>query len=238
MAIIACPECKQSVSDRASTCPHCGVAIAPGVNAREAAPPSTPAPPGGSMAWSSAATGAEEVAWEGSASPRLLVRELPAALWAVLVPPLVLWLLPQALHYLAGVRRELRGVIAEQRSAIQLAVVAAVVLFALSRLVRIALAYARLRGMRYRLTNQRLTVESGLLSKRVDDIDLRTLQDVTLEQTAMERLLGVGRLAIVSSDHSRPRLVLIGIRDPRDVRERVRASAYQASQRQIFTRAT
>jgi hypothetical protein len=32
--------------------------------------------------------------------------------------------------------------------------------------------------------------------------------------------------------------VLLGIRDPRDVRERVRASAYQASQRQLFTRAT
>ena len=92
--------------------------------------------------------------------------------------------------------------------------------------------------MRYRLTNQRLTVESGLVSKRVDDVDLRTLQDVTLEQSAMERVLSIGRLVIVSADHSRPRLVLIGIRDPRDVRERVRASAYQASQRQIFTRAT
>jgi uncharacterized membrane protein YdbT with pleckstrin-like domain len=154
------------------------------------------------------------------------------------VPPLAFWLLPQVLHYVGGLRHELRSAIAEQRSTIGLVVIVAVVLFSLSRLARVALAYARLRGVRYRLTNQRLTVESGLFSKRVDDIDLRTLQDVTLEQSAMERLLSVGRLVIVSADHSRPRLVLLGIRDPRDVRERVRASAYQASQRQLFTRAT
>ena len=234
MAIIPCPECKQSVSDRAATCPHCGVAIALGAAAATIPAAAAAAP----MAWSSPPTGAEEVAWEGSASPRLLIRELPAALWAVLAPPVALWLLPQVLQFMSGLRRDLRELVAEQRSAIQLAIIIAVALFSLSRLARVALAYARLRGMRYRLTNQRLTVESGLLSKRVDDIDLRTIQDVTLEQSALERLLGVGRLGIVSSDHNRPRLVLIGIQGPRDVRERLRAIAYQASQRQIFTRAT
>jgi membrane protein YdbS with pleckstrin-like domain len=232
MAIIACPECKQSVSDRAAACPHCGVALAPGAGAAVAAPAAVPG------VWASGPAGAEEVVWEGGASPRLLASQLPTLFWAVLVPPLAFWLLPQVLHYVGGLRHELRGAIAEQRSTIQLVVVVAVVLFSLSRLARVALGYARLRGVRYRLTNQRLTVETGVVSKRVDDIDLRTLQDVTLEQSAMERLLSVGRLVIVSADHSRPRLVLIGVRDPRDVRERVRASAYQASQRQVFTRAT
>jgi len=233
MAIIPCPECKQSVSDRASSCPHCGVSLTRGAGPAAAATPAA-AP----AAWASSPPGTEEIVWEGGASPRLLAREIPAAFWAVVVPPLAFWLLPQVLHYVGGLRHELRGAIAEQRSNIGLVVVVAVALFSLSRLARVVLAYARLRGMRYRLTNQRLTVESGLFSKRVDDIDLRTLQDVTLEQSAMERVLSIGRLVIVSADHSRPRLVLIGIRDPRDVRERVRASAYQASQRQIFTRAT
>ena len=233
MAIVPCPECKQSISDRAATCPHCGVSLA-----RGAGPATVTAPAAAPAAWASSPPGTEEIVWEGGASPRLLAREIPAAFWAMVVPPLAFWLLPQVLHYLGGLRHELRGAIAEQRSTIGLVVVVAVVLFSLSRLARVTLAYARLRGVRYRLTNQRLTVESGLFSKRVDDIDLRTLQDVTLEQSAMERVLSVGRLVIVSADHSRPRLVLIGIRDPRDVRERVRASAYQASQRQIFTRAT
>ena len=233
MAIIPCPECKQSVSDRAATCPHCGFAIASGAPAAAVAPAAA-AP----MAWSSSPSGAEEVTWEGSASPRLLAREVPAAFWALVAPPLVFWLLPQVLQFLGGLRRDVRVAIAEQRSTIQLVVIGAVVLFSLSRLARLALAYARLRSMSYRLTNQRLTVESGLFSKRVDDVDLRTIEDVALEQSALERLLGVGRLVIVSADRSRPRMVLHGIRDPRDVRERLRASAYQLSQRQIFTRAT
>jgi membrane protein YdbS with pleckstrin-like domain len=235
MAIISCPECKQSVSDRAAACPHCGLALAGSGSgaAAVAAPASAP------VSWPAAPpAGAEQVVWQGEASVRLLARQLPGMLWAVIVPPLAFWLLPQALHVVGGMRRELRVAIAEQRTAIQLVVIGAVVLLSLSRLARVALDYARLRATRYRLTNQRLTVESGLLSKRVDDIDLRSLQDVALEQSALERLLGVGRLVIVSSDHSRPRLELIGIREPRDVREQVRACAYQASQRQLFTRAT
>lgn len=28
--LIECPECKNSVSDQAATCPHCGIAIRPG----------------------------------------------------------------------------------------------------------------------------------------------------------------------------------------------------------------
>jgi membrane protein YdbS with pleckstrin-like domain len=237
MAIISCPECKQSVSDRAATCPHCGVAM--GERAAPATRVAAPASASVPISWpASSAAGPEEVVWQGEASARLLARQLPAMLSGVIVPPLAFWLLPQALHFVGGMRRELRVAIAEQRSVIQLVVIGAVVLFSLSRLARVALDYARLRATRYRLTNQRLTVESGLFSKRVDDIDLRSLQDVALEQSALERLLGVGRLVIVSSDHSRPHLELIGIRDPRDVRERVRACAYQASQRQIFTRAT
>jgi hypothetical protein len=64
------------------------------------------------------------------------------------------------------------------------------------------------------------------------------VQDVALAQSPLERLLRVGRLEIVSSDPTRPRLVLSGISDPVQVRERLRASAYQASQRQVFTRST
>src|SRR5215471_4077679 len=124
MAIIPCPECKQSVSDRAATCPHCGVSLARAAGSAAAAAPA---------AWTSSPPGTEEVVWEGGASPRLLAREIPAAFWAVVVPPLAFWLLPQVLHYVGGLRHELRGAIAEQRSNIGLVVAIAVVLFSLSR---------------------------------------------------------------------------------------------------------
>ena len=242
MALFPCPECKQPISDRAAACPRCGLAIT-------AAPPGTGTTPGtgagassaatlGALPWPAAGTGSEEVVWEGGASPRLLAREAPGMAWALIAPPLVIALLPRALAIVGGLRRELRVAIAEEGPTIRWVVVGAVLVLSLARLARAALRYAQLKTTRYRLTNQRLTLESGLLSRRVDDVDLRSIQDVALEQSALERLLGVGRLSVVSSDHARPRLELMGIEDPREVRERVRACAYQASQRQLFTRAT
>jgi membrane protein YdbS with pleckstrin-like domain len=228
MALVPCPECKQQLSDRAAACPHCGLALAPRAAAVAAAP----------VPWPASAPGQEEVVWEGGASPRLLARELPGIAWALALPALIFWILPTVLHAVGGLRPELRVAIAEQSDTIRLVVLGVAIFLALARLARVAVRYAQLKSARYRLTNQRLTIEGGLLSKRVDDIDLRLVQDVALEQSALERMLGVGRLDIVSSDHARPRLVLTGILAPRDVREQIRACAYQASQRQIFTRAT
>jgi membrane protein YdbS with pleckstrin-like domain len=233
MALIPCPECKRDVSDRAAACPHCGLTIA-------AAAPGVSAPGGAAPGWVATPSGAgrEELLWEGGPSPRLLAREIPAIVWAVVVVPLAIVLLPRGLRIIAGLHRDLRITVAEQGGTIRFVVIAVAVGLAVFRLGQIGLRYARLRATKYRVTNQRLTVESGLFSKRVDDVDLRSVEDVALEQSALERLLGVGRLSIVSSDRSRPRLDLLGILSPREVRERVRQGAYQASQRQLFTRAT
>jgi uncharacterized membrane protein YdbT with pleckstrin-like domain len=176
--------------------------------------------------------------WEDGISPRLLAREIPGMLWAIALTPIAILILPSALQIAGGLGRATRAAIAENISTIRLAVIGAALFFSLLRLGRVVLRYLQLKTTRYRLTNQRLTIESGLVSRRVDDVDLRSVQDVALAQSPLERILGVGRLEIVSSDPTRPRLVLSGISDPADVRERLRASAYQASQRQVFTRST
>jgi len=226
MALIACPECQQAVSDRAAVCPRCGVAIAGAVAA----------PAGLTSAPSGAAT--ERVEWEGTPSPRLLVRESPALVGAVVALPLTLLLMPRVFKMIAGLDPDLRTVIHQQGATLRAVILCLVGAVTLFRLARAGLHYAQLKATHYRVTNQRLTIESGLVSKRVDDIDLRTVEDVGLEQSPLERLLGVGRLTIVSTDRQRPRLELFGVADPREVRERVRAGVYAASQRQLYTRAT
>jgi membrane protein YdbS with pleckstrin-like domain len=235
VALIPCPECKQSVSDRATACPRCGLALKPAgsaaaVQAAGATPWVAPAPAG--------PAGQEEVLWEDGVSPRLLAREIPGLTWAIAAPPIAILILPSALQIVRGLGHEIRKVIVENDRAIRLSVIGVVLFFSLTRLARVVLHYLQFKTTRYRLTNQRLTIESGLFSRRVDDVDLRSVQDVALEQSVLERLLGVGRLEIISSDPTRPRLVLSGIGDPLGVRERLRAAAYQASQRQVFTRST
>src|SRR4051794_17067801 len=238
MALIPCPECKREVSDRAAACPNCGFAIAggPTAGARAASPPATEPSPLAALGASGAPD--EAVVWEGAPSSRLMARELPGMLWAVAAPIFAIILLPDAMKMVGGLHKEMKDVIAEQGSTVRALVIGGIVVVSVLRLGRAAIRFARLRATRYRITNQRLTIDSGLVAKRVDDVDLRSIDDVGLEQSPLERMLGVGRLSIVSTDRARPRLELYGIESPRDVRERLRAGVYQASQRQISPRST
>jgi membrane protein YdbS with pleckstrin-like domain len=237
MALIPCPECKREVSDRAATCPHCGVRIAGGPAAAGGSAGTPPSPPPLAPFGPSGAHD-ETVVWEGAPSSRLMARELPGMLWAVAAPIFAILLLPDAMKMVGGLHKEMKTVIVEQGGTVRALVIGGIVVVSVLRLGRAALRFARLRATRYRITNQRLTIDSGLVAKRVDDVDLRSIDDVGLEQSPLERMLGVGRLSIVSTDRARPRLELYGIEAPRDVRERLRAGVYQASQRQIFTRST
>ena len=76
------------------------------------------------------------------------------------------------------------------------------------------------------------------LTKSVEDIDLRYIDDTQFRQSLIQRILGIGSVMIISSDKVAPTYTLRGIPDPRGIREMIRANAYQVSQRQLFTRAT
>ncbi len=111
-------------------------------------------------------------------------------------------------------------------------------LLALAQAVAIVFGYLRLRATLYTITNQRVIVERGLLSKSLSEIDLRTIDDTQFFQTLTDRMLGIGNVILISSDKAAPMFMLRAIKDPRGVRETIRAHAYQVSQRQLFTRAT
>jgi uncharacterized membrane protein YdbT with pleckstrin-like domain len=168
----------------------------------------------------------EQTLWQGAPSWMLLVGKVVAIV-------VVLIALPIAAHFAAAVAGDLEtgGRIVR----IGWLVTAAVVLF---QLVAFLLALARLLSLGYTITNQRVIVESGMLTKSLSEIDLRYIDDTRFFQSVTHRLLGIGDVTIVSSDKQLPTLVLRGVRDPRGVRELIRSSAYQASQRQVFTRAT
>ena len=64
-----------------------------------------------------------------------------------------------------------------------------------------ALLYRRL-TVHYRLTTFRLFHESGLLSRKRDRIEVIDIDDVTLTQGPIERMLNVGTIHIICSDES------------------------------------
>jgi uncharacterized membrane protein YdbT with pleckstrin-like domain len=114
----------------------------------------------------------------------------------------------------------------------------ATALLLLIQLVGFLFAMLRLQSTLYAVSNQRVLIEQGILSKSLSEIDLRSIDDTQFFQSVTERLLGIGNVTLVSSDKALPVSVLRGIHNPRNVRETIRAAAYQVSQRQLFTRAT
>jgi uncharacterized membrane protein YdbT with pleckstrin-like domain len=180
------------------------------------------------------APGPEETLWTGAPSFRLLTGRLLGALIALLLIPSIAAFLVSLLFQYA----EKTPAVAQNRSPIIL--VACVVAFValLPMLVGLVRAIIHVKSLKYTLTNQRLLVEKGLLSRALQEVDLRYVDETQFSQDFVERMLGIGSVRIASSDAMNPRLVLVGLRDPRGVRETLRAAAYQVSQRQFFTRST
>jgi membrane protein YdbS with pleckstrin-like domain len=222
MALTNCPECGKQVSSLAASCPHCGVALVaaggtPGA-ARLTAPPA-------------ASSLTEQALWESRPSLLVLLGEMVGVLLVVGVVVLLAAFLFPALRDVA------RNSWLDPGKA-QLVLALVLLAYLLVRGIRIALRAARLRTTRYRLTNQRLVVESGLVSRTLAEVDLRSVEDLVFQQGPLERLLGIGRVSVVSSDRSTPRLQLLGVKDPKGTRELIRTQAYAATQRQLFTRST
>ena len=82
----------------------------------------------------------------------------------------------------------------------------------------VVLCYRRM-SVRYKLSTQRFVHESGILRRVTDRIEVLDMDDITFEQGPLERLVGVGTIRIVSSDHSHPDLSLPGIENARRVAE-------------------
>jgi uncharacterized membrane protein YdbT with pleckstrin-like domain len=126
----------------------------------------------------------------------------------------------------------------QNANAIDLAIAVVLAVAVLPSVAALVAAIARVRNTHYKVTNQRIVIESGVFSRSLEEIDMRTVDDSEFHQPFLERIFGIGDVLIVSTDKVAPRLALHGIRDPRNTRELIRATAYQVSQRQLFTRST
>jgi len=211
MPVIACPDCGRDVSTLAPACPHCG----------------RPSPAGLTEMPSSATAQLkrEETLWRGTPSPSLLVGKIALLVLIVVAIPLIA-------HFFASTVADDLSKARNVRTAgwVIAAILAAV------QLVVVVVAWLKLRSTLYIITNQRVMIEEGMLSKTVNEIDLRYVDDSQFFQSATGRMLGIGNVTLHSSDANTPTYMLRSIHDPRGVRELIRTHAYQVSQRQIITR--
>jgi membrane protein YdbS with pleckstrin-like domain len=182
---------------------------------------------------------AEEIVWSGVPSFKALATAMVgAALYAIGLPVAALVLFDPACSFVSHLGGGPAELMATNRSAIATVLTIAIVVAVVLRVGRLAGQMAALRGHRYRVTNQRIVVESGVLSKRLDEIDMRLVEDIEFQQTFLERLLGIGQLAVLSADKKMKSFRLLGVERPREVRELIRTNAFSATRGQLFTRGT
>jgi membrane protein YdbS with pleckstrin-like domain len=82
--------------------------------------------------------------------------------------------------------------------------------------------FAGRRAVRYSLTPQRIEIEMGILGKRYESVELWRVRDVVLDQTALERLRGVGRITLYSNDQVEPQLKVGPVADAKALFEKLR----------------
>jgi uncharacterized membrane protein YdbT with pleckstrin-like domain len=80
-------------------------------------------------------------------------------------------------------------------------------------------------GKTYRITTRRIVVETGVLSKKLEQIDLYRVADYTVERPFGQRLMGTGNLLLKTFDKTTPELNVLAIKtDVVKLYEAVRAA--------------
>lgn len=90
------------------------------------------------------------------------------------------------------------------------------VLLGFSLLLIPAFYHLRQKLVRYTLTDSKIEIDTGLISKRTRNVPLRTIQDVTVSTTIFQRMLGFGSLVIENASETGGRVTLKNINSPKN----------------------
>ena len=88
--------------------------------------------------------------------------------------------------------------------------------------------YMLAKSIRYRITNQRITVTKGVFSREEHDLELMRVKDISLhKQNLRQQMINLGTIRVVSTDFSTPKMDL-NLKEPQEWRDRLRRLVQQA----------
>ncbi|NNE68312.1 MAG: PH domain-containing protein [Pyrinomonadaceae bacterium] len=90
-----------------------------------------------------------------------------------------------------------------------------VVLLGISLLLIPAFYHIRQKTVRYTLTDSKVEIDEGLISKTTRNVPLRIIQDVTVSANFFQRILGFGDIEIENANENDDRIVLKNIDLPK-----------------------
>ena len=65
-----------------------------------------------------------------------------------------------------------------------------------------------IKATRYSITRDRLEIEEGIFSKTNNNLDMFRIKDLALNRSFLDRIVGIGTVAIETTDPSHPQLTL------------------------------
>lgn len=75
---------------------------------------------------------------------------------------------------------------------------------------------------RYKLTNQRLIIEQGILTVHSREMELFRVRDISVKRNVFERMFNIGDIALTSTDATNPLITLKNIKDSQTVKDIIR----------------
>jgi uncharacterized membrane protein YdbT with pleckstrin-like domain len=93
-------------------------------------------------------------------------------------------------------------------------------------------AWLKARGTHYKITSQRVVIESGIFSKRMEQIDLYRIVDYVVERPFGQRIMGTGNIVLETMDKTTPEIRIEAVKtDVMSLYEKLRFSTEQEKRR-------
>lgn len=75
----------------------------------------------------------------------------------------------------------------------------------------------------YTLLEDKLLIDTGILSTKQEEIKLYRIMDLTLKRSLLQRIFGVGSIHICSADKTTPEFEIKDIKKPFEIKEKLSA---------------
>ena len=82
--------------------------------------------------------------------------------------------------------------------------------------------YLKTRFTVYELTDQRIKLKTGILNQEIDECELYRVRDYKVVKPFFQRIFGLGKIELVTSDRSNSNINLNGIKDPENLYNLIR----------------
>ncbi|WP_437744460.1 PH domain-containing protein [Sorangium sp. So ce1504] len=113
-------------------------------------------------------------------------------------------------------------------------VAASVLSLVLVGLIWLGILHWKRKSLRYKITDRTIDYEAGLLTRRIETLQLWRVLDIDLRQTFMQRLLDVAEIRVFTKDASDPELVIRGLPASRELFEALKNAAELARQQRVL----